>query len=421
MRVTQGMSRLRKIFRSVPLGRSRFFAHRGAVRWIVLVVCVAGCSRSAISTKQVATFGYRRAPAIGLATSGMMDLADAWRAGAHRAIGITDLGLVPDLELCEVARAQALDEVVVATLETKSEPQPEQNLMLMTKAIAKLRVLDVPTCRPRRELTVETPALLSEVGINEAGARHGLLMQLATDAERETREMFVLGPQVVRQAGREIEVEHDNLVANGDVYYVRGKQRENEEGKRVVVERAAQGRATLVSDEELPLVEIGDELHEKAIDHRLTLFPTLSGGRIEGNHIISGIGVTARWSANQLPLVVEVALNGDLIPDYDSERLGGSVGAGLRWPLGPVNPIAIAEAGLSHATQRDAESDGGFVGLGVGIELWLGKLCLFGDLRYRWQIAQDWQNSEGEDVIVAHQVTDYAMTVVQVGVAWRTN
>jgi hypothetical protein len=28
--------------------------------------------------------------------------------------------------------------------------------------------------------------------------------------------------------------------------------------------------------------------------------------------------------------------------------------------------IVVAEAGLPHAKQRDAESDGGFVGLGVG-------------------------------------------------------
>jgi hypothetical protein len=389
------------------------------VRCIVVVVLVAGCSMSSISTKSVATFGYRRTPAIALATSGPVDLADAWRAGAHRAMGITDLAFVPDLELCETARAQAIDEVVIATLETKSEPHPEENLVTLTRGIAKVRVLDNATCRLRREFAVETQPIRSEVGIDEAGARRALLVELSADAERETRGMFVLGPQVVRQAGREIEVEHDGLVENGDVYYVRGKQGDAV-GKRVVVERAASDRAMLVSDEELPLVELGDELHKKTIDHRFTLFPTLSGGVIEDGHSIAGVGVTARWSSNQLPLVVEAALNGELIPDYDSERLTGGVGAGLRWPLGPVNPIAIAEAGLSHATQRDAESDGGFVGLGAGVELWLGKLCLFGDLRYRWQIAQDWQDSEGEDVIVAHPVTDYSLTVVQIGVAWRT-
>ncbi|MBA3500814.1 MAG: hypothetical protein H0T65_10595, partial [Deltaproteobacteria bacterium] len=60
------------------------------------------------------------------------------------------------------------------------------------------------------------------------------------------------------------------------------------------------------------------------------------------------------------------------------------------------------------------------VGLGAGIELWLGKLCLFGDIRQRWQVAQDWEDSGGDPVTVAHPTTDYAMTVVQVGVAWRT-
>jgi hypothetical protein len=404
-------------FRSVPLGHPPFFAHRGPVRWLAAVVVLAGCSKSSISTKQVATFGYHRPPAIGLATSGPVDLADAWRAGAHRAIGITDLGFVPDAELCEVSRAKALDEVVIATLDTKSEADPEQNLVMSTHAVAKVRILETATCGLRREVSVETQPIRSEVAIDEAGARRALLLEVSADAERETRDMFVRGPQVVRQAGREIEVEHDNLVENGDVLYV--KKGENDDGKRVVVERAAQGRATLVSDDELPPVDVGDELHRKSLDHRLTLFPTLSAGRIEGGHTISGIGVTARWSSNQLPLLVEVALNGDLIPDYDSERLAGGVAAGLRWPLGPVNPVVVAEAGLSHATQNDAESDGGFVGLGAGIELWLGKLCLFGDLRYRWQIAEDWQDSEGEPLTVAHPVTDYALTVVQVGIGWR--
>ncbi|MDQ3339663.1 MAG: hypothetical protein M4D80_31235 [Myxococcota bacterium] len=247
-----------------------------------------------------------------------------------------------------------------------------------------------------------------------------MVFQVPADAERETRAMFVLGPQVMRQEGNQIEIEHDARFENGDVYYVRGKRDAKVEDQRVVVERAARGRTTLVSDHVLPLLAVGDELHAKTIDHRLTLFPAITAGRIEGNHGIGGVGITARWSSNQLPLVAEAALNGELIPAFQSERVTGGLGAGLRWPLGPVNPIVIAEAGLSHATQDHAESDGGYVGLGAGIELWLGKLCLFGDIRQRWQVAQDWEDSGGDPVTVAHPTTDYAMTVVQVGVAWRT-
>lgn len=416
---------------------------------------------TSISTKRVATFGYLKTPSVSLATRGWQEYREPVRVGAHRGLPpLVDVALdepqvvdgpppppVSDAAICEAARAQSSEQVLIIDIEEKSRANDQcANLKCdayadedgerachcvqstyvstTTYGIAHLRVLEVEGCTLFAERDVQSREITAQTGtqLNDLDqARRGAVFHLQEQVAREMGALFARGPQVVRRDKYTIEVAHDSpsLFEKGRELYLGSKRLGAVEDRRVVVEKADANHATLVADHLVPSIVVGDELHKKSIDHRLTFFPTITGGRLEDNHGIGGAGITGRWSANQIPLVVEGSIAAELIPAFNTARYPLGVAAGLRWPLGPVNPIAIAEAGLSHATQENAESDGGFVGLGVGIELWLGHLCLFGDLRQRWQVAEDWSDSDDNPVTVKYPTTDYSMTVIQLGIGWR--
>jgi hypothetical protein len=141
-------------------------------------------------------------------------------------------------------------------------------------------------------------------------------------------------------------------------------------------------------------------------------------GRAE-SHALVGISAAGRWSSPELPLVAEASVCTDAIPGLDTVRKFVGLMAGVRWwPGGTINPITFVDGGLAVSTQSEATSQGRYIGYGAGVELWLGNIFVFADVRRRsW--SGDRFLRDAKPVDVAHPDTSFATTTAQVTVGHR--
>jgi hypothetical protein len=281
-------------------------------------------------------------------------------------------------------------------------------------------VLRASTCEILRAVAIETPvrevATSSDADKDMIGRLAGDLMM--KEAVEGVPGLFPSGNSLIGVNGRTLEVGNDDhpFVA-GHHYWLRDQMIGN--GPRLTATRADDRTATLEADLAPSGVDPGDEIHETTHIRRQTVYGALSGGRGtsgEGAYGQAGASVAVRVSFDRIPLMGEINLSGDIMPRFGVSRFSGGLAGGVRFPLGPVNPVGFGEAGLSKLYQDNATATGAYLGLGGGIEVWFSGLFIFADARLHKYWLQDWKDGDGNEVTVKHPDLDSTTITIELAV-----
>ena len=418
-----------------------------------------------MSTRQIGTFGYREPPAIAIKATGPSELIDGWRAGVeHAAVRVAgELERVPTIighppaapaELCLATESLGapVDAIVAIELSAHSRPvmecvkthcsvedpigqgstgEPhcgcvkEEYRATVSSISGTLQVIDRATCHVRAERPFGISAeARGDEATDEDRSRRAALDRLPIAAIAAIAQLFPRGFGFDQVDRHRVELTHDRnaeLTAGRQLFVVDPRRLRPfdkiVELPQVVVSHADATSATLVGDPVLPTIEVGDQLHARLLGHRWSLYPMLEVGRAESDSLV-GIAAAGRWSSRELPLVAEASIWTDAIPARDTVRKFAGVMAGARWPRGPVDPIAFVEAGLERSTQADATSDGHYLGYGAGVELWLGEVFVFADVRRRSRSGDGYVRNK-QPVAVDHPETSFHTTTLQLTVGKR--
>ncbi|MBL0219584.1 MAG: hypothetical protein IPQ07_37675 [Myxococcales bacterium] len=450
-------------------------------RYALVVLALAGCGgveRTPV-TKRVAVLGYAKPPEIAMVTRGERDMVEPWAASlraASTATLVAEYSRPPNpwpvqaeaAELCgEVDRVGGVDEILVITTNEKVErdtscldkkcpslglfePEHERDhggcwcvkwRYHGTKVTVKT---DLTSLRASSCEVVRTEALPMKVG--DASAAHGVEYEAVQtpeakagmDADLEAARAMALervktiAPHVAWVFPRENPIEsvdgtalvvRTNLLPTDRGYFLKQASRETLlPGIRAV--KVEGSTTTLETSTAMPPVEAGDEIHTTVDMRRVAAYGSIGGGvmRAQGEtHGMASGALAARWSFDRLPVMAELSLQGDVIPNFDSYRgmVGGA--AGFRGPFEPFAPVLFGELGVGTARQGlgGARAYGGYAGIGAGVELWISSVFLFADIRRRWFALSDWEDGDGKPVEVTYPATSWTSTTVQLGAGRR--
>lgn len=435
------------------------------LRVALAVMLLSACSFPSMSTRKVGTFGYLEPPAIAIRGTGSNELLDVWRTGVERApVRVAgELGRVPNIighppptptELCGAAASLGtpVAEIVVVGISMGSRPimecvkthcwtedpigqgsssEPhcacvkEEYRATESGVGGTMQIIDRAKCRVRAERQFGVSARASgDNSTDEERSRKAALDKLPLATATAVASLFPHGFGFDQLDDR-VELTHDRDAAltEGKDLFVIAAQRQPTLSPivavpHVVVSHADATTATLVASSAVPTIKAGDELHARVVGHRWSLYPMIEIGRAE-SHALVGISAAGRWSSPEIPLVAEASVCTDAIPGLDTVRKFVGLMAGVRWwPGGPINPITFVDGGLAVSTQSEATSQGRYIGYGAGVELWLGKVFVFADVRRR-----SWSGDpflrDAKPVDVAHPDTSFDTTTAQLTVGHR--
>lgn len=450
-------------------------------RYALVVLALAGCGgveRTPV-TKRVAVLGYAKPPEIAMITRGEHDMVEPWAASlraASTATLVAEYSRPPNpwpvqaeaADLCrEVDRIGGVDEILVITTNEKIErdtscldkkcpslglfePEHERDhggcwCVKWRYHGTKITVTtDLTSLRASSCEVVRTEALPMKVG--EASAASGVEYEAVQapeakagmDADLEAARAMalervkIIAPHVAWVFPHENPIEsvdgttlvvRTNLLPTDRGYFLKQASRETLlPGIRAV--KVEGGTTTLETSTAMPPVEAGDEIHTTVDMRRVAAYGSIGGGvmRAQGEtHGMASGALAARWSFDRLPVMAELSLQGDVIPNFDSYRgmVGGA--AGFRGPFEPFAPVLFGELGVGTARQGlgGARAYGGYAGIGAGVELWISSVFLFADIRRRWFALSDWEDGDGKPVEVTYPATSWTSTTVQLGAGRR--
>lgn len=431
---------------------------------VVAVALAGGCSWATSTTAPRTVFGYDRPVRIALLAQGPGELIAAWRASlvASELVEIVDEQGIEDealedltTRMCKRAHALAaagtpVDEVVSIMadraptanrrcartrfakpffdrlIEGTAEVECTEYAYVsgVTSASAMLHVVDAATCRLTRRRVLPSPSF--------TGYPAGVATLQPGEARRIGRSLFPRGLAILGARGRELDVARrgDTELEPGAIFVVRGHApgKEGTIGRMRVVKVEGE-RATLEAEQDNLGVGVGDELRAHATGHQWTLYPALLGGSMRddgGTRGTVGVAAALRWLPHRIPLLAELEVAADTVSGRPISHTSGGAAVGLRWPFGALQPLVLVEAGVATAYQDDvggrpAIATGGYYGAGAGAELWLRRVFIAADARYRKLSTGEWTtNTEAKrPTMVDYDDRNVTMLVVRLAAGFR--
>lgn len=209
------------------------------------------------------------------------------------------------------------------------------------------------------------------------------------------------------------------MFESGQSYWIKEPGREMRPGAKAT--QVGPSATTMETTGDLT-IHPRDELHVTEEQLHATAYLAAVGGTVRAesdDHTLVAAAAAARGSLERAPVFGEVRLEGSALTGFDLMRTASlGVALGFRLPVEPVVPVAFGEFGGIKAWQGDsgATANGGYLGVGVGAELWLARWFAFADLRRRWVHYDDWSDLPASDVKVD---LTWIVTAVQLGVGTR--
>jgi hypothetical protein len=444
--------------------------------WIasIVVAAIASCDRSGAVTRRVAVLGYPQPPAVALVTLGEPDLVAPW-AASFRASGTaqiadvrTDSTSTSMIALCQEVRAKTpgIDEMVVieSVVATTAEitcikeeceqpgvfaPNSEQpkcgcvkqkysgGIYTISSFVAtyrassceRLRRDPMPTATgtsARHDIEFAPDPKIEEglrnnfqFDLDQARAIALAAIQRAAPTFRWNT--FPRDTPITRNEGTTVVV--GGTIAEGDYLLKHGRLANLTEGVEAVDGSDHSTILRLASN--VPKLEPGDELYRVVDMRRTAAFLSAGGGLLRAHGESYGLASSAlsvRFAFDRIPVMTEVSLAGDLVPQLDAKRamLGGA--AGLRLPsVAPFAPVAFGELGVGNTYQG---SDGGravsgYLGVGAGLELAFTQWFFMTGVRQRWYGMDPWKDSAEHLIDVKHPDSRWYTTTIEFAVGGR--
>lgn len=276
------------------------------------------------------------------------------------------------------------------------------------RALARVTVLDRLTCTPRATVETSTdeyaPGAIAASGTQEEN-------QVRVIAAART----AITPKIARLDGSDLlppgvhAVQHDThaelrgslsrTLRAGRTYALRGTRDATTEylgwlHLDAATENAAAGTLSArveINDEaplpKLPILQVGDRIERLTHAHRWTGLPLVGVTRTDrGGDLTSLSGAVAlRWTYPRWFVHSNFLLAGHA--SRHTLRHQESISFGPWLPIGGrLALLGSAELGL-QSLHVHSWTESGFVGLGVGLEVWAGKTMFVLDVRHRWEEA----------------------------------
>lgn len=437
-----------------------------------LLCALGACSNATTTTHRIATLSYARTPTVVFARHGDHDLIEPWRRAlveSHRfeVIGTLDAPAAStgrDREtaaICERA-AQTPSDLIADVyadivlnphqkcVDWSCPPTHEQPLFhdggdgatgsctcrryeytgSSGHVESEVRLVDSGTCRILTRGAFKTPEYNGADTVDPIADGKAVRSQLSIDTEHiRLHELPTLelpsGPRLLALHARDLIVDNRGLhMRPGDQLWLQRRDEPDTKRRRVHVATADDQTATLAADKDLGTVVPGDELHAIHYVYRATGYGAIAGGTTTSDAGRSGMAaatVAVRWSFDRYPLMAELLATGDYAPGISTRRFGSGGAAGLRWPIGPFDPVAFVEGGITKAWQDlgGARATAGYAGVGVGVELWISKVFVFADIRRRYYLYDAWKLANGTPALVENPDLDVQTTTLQLAVGRR--